>query len=475
MTQRPILAHTKTRVAILALVFTIVLSACARLGDEVLTETVGTVPEALGPAYLKERVLPCLPLAGSQTDPCGPGITEVDARSVSLSLLWPSRNSLPTFEQTLVGHNLNTGNDLPHRVPHIVIRGIVVPDTTRCEPYPRWSANYRGGDIGKNYRTLECFSDVQVNEYTVGVGPPRLTVILHSERIDHYLTLDPSRNASDWTAKKAEILEKLGDPRARTAAAYEGRELVLFLQPSRTIAVEAWKVANHFHMWFVQRSEDIVIQQAKVGSGGTFETTVTTPGGEDSDQVQAVAQAILWAQTDEQRNQLNIPLTQLVRDVKEAAQTRAATTGGRIGVDPGLPMLVADANKLRDYYIAVGAVYEGDEATVVPPVVVPGIPRNLAVTQPWVVSWDPPAGGGEAHWYRLELRFTSIRMIFITSDRSVNISSYVAERLGQDLDLRVRAVNFTSRHGEWTDTLTYTNIATTAPTTTAPSTTTTSG
>ena len=457
------------------LVFAIVVSGCTGAGDtpeilaktEVPTETVGTIPEEIAPSYLEETVPPCLPSAGSQTDPCALGITEVQPLSMSLTYLWPRRNKIPTFEQILLGHNILGDENYPHHTPHIVVRGTVVADTTRCEPYPSWLPNYRGGDAGENYRNLECFSDVQVNEYIVGEGPPRLTIRLHLERIEHYLTNDPSQNAEDWTSQKDTILEQLDDPRARTAAAYEGRELVLFLRPSSTLAVEAWDVASQFHMWFLQRGEDIAIQEAKVGDGDVYETTVTTPDGEHSDEIRAVAQAILWAQTDEQRNKLNIPLTRLVQEVKKAAQTRTAATGGRIGVKTGLPMLVTDANKLRDYFKAVGAVYEGDQATAVPPAVVPGIPGNLAVSESWVVTWDPPDRGGQAHWYRLELRFTSGRVLLITSDRAVNITRWITDRLGQNLDLRVRAHNIVSKHGEWTDALTYTNITSTAPTTTA--------
>lgn len=226
-------------------------------------------------------------------------------------------------------------------------------------------------------------------------------------------------------------------------------------------------------MWFVQRGGDIVIPEPDRQFGGPdFETTVTTPDG-SSDEVRVVAQAILWAVNDEQRNKRNIPLSQLVRQVKKAAERRTAATGGRIGVDATLPMLVTDANRLRNYYEAVGAVYEGGEDTVVPPAV-PGVPLNVAVSESWVVSWDPPDRGGEAHWYRLELRFTSRRVLLFTGyqAQSANIAPFVSGYLGENLELRVRAENFTSGPGEWTAALSFTNIASTAPTTASTTTTT---
>ncbi|MCY4368917.1 MAG: hypothetical protein OXF41_05725 [bacterium] len=132
-----------------------------------------------------------------------------------------------------------------------------------------------------------------------------------------------------------------------------------------------------------------------------------------------------------------------------------------------LPLLGIDANGLRDYHEVVGAVYEGDEATVVPPVVVPGVPLNLnvAVSESWVVSWDPPGRGGEAHWYRLELCFASRQEELFTSDRSVNMAGHVSNHVGENLDLRVRAENINSMHGEWTDTPAYTNITSGVPAT----------
>ena len=472
MTRENILSVT-ARTGLLVLLATIV-SACSGVVDppKVPTETVGSPHQDVDLAYLEGTIPPCTPLAGSRHDPCRLGIAEVEPRSVGLSYpVWPGMDVIPTFDQILLGYSVLGNENYPHYVPHIVVRATVVPDTTRCEPYPRWLANYydpsRSAHSGGAYTNYECFSDVRVNDYIVGIGPPRLTVRLHIELIAHYF--DTGRNPADWPTRRDSIIEELDDPRTRTAAAYEGKELILFLEPSQTLAVEAWMVNgwSSFELWFVQRGEDIVIHEVGSQFGGPdLETTVATPDGEDSDEIRAVAQAILWARDAVQRDKLNVPLSQLVQEVKKAAQNRTAITGGRIGVDTGLPMLVTDANQLRAYYTSVGAVYEGDEATVLPTAVVPGTPQNLAVSESWVVSWDPPDRGGQAHWYRLELRFTSGRVLLITSDRTVNITRWITDRLGQNLDIRVRAHNIVSKHGQWTDTLTYTNITTTSTTTT---------
>jgi len=380
--ERPVHIFPRRAKTVWLLALAIAMSGCAQLEDT-----------PAGPSYLEKSTPPCMPLAGSQTDPCAPGITEVEVRSIHVDYFWSSHNVIPTFNQILLGYSIAGDENYPHYVPHIVVRGIVIPDTTRCKPYPRWLANYqdpgRWAHSGDGFGTLRCFSDVRVNDYVVGIGPPLLTVRLHLEVIGHYLT-DPYQNPEDWPTQEDAVVEELDDPRSRTAAAYEGRELVLFLEPSSTIAVEAWEGSGHFHMWFLQRSEDIAVQERD--SQGDSSETLTKPDG-DENEIRAVAQGTLLAQTDEQRRKLNIPLTRLVREVKEAARNRTAVTGGRIGVEAewqgtiSLPMLVTDANKLRDYYIAVGAVYEGDEATVLPPPVVRATHRDSAVT---VTSWASP-------------------------------------------------------------------------------------
>ena len=88
----------------------------------------------------------------------------------------------------------------------------------------------------------------------------------------------------------------------------------------------------------------------------------------ENNELRAISAAMdRWARTPEHRRQMNRPLDELIQEIKEAIETRATQTGGRIGLDPTLPMLITDANNLQDFYQTVGAVYEGDDATVLPP------------------------------------------------------------------------------------------------------------
>ncbi len=103
---------------------------------------------------------------------------------------------------------------------------------------------------------------------------------------------------------------------------------------------------------------------------------------------------------------LDRPLADLIVAIKAADVERKKLTGGRIGVRESvgaqansgsdgdrqragstttLPMLVTDANKLQEYYVAAGAVYEGEGKTTVLP---PPPPDDFVPPSTTVVSDD---------------------------------------------------------------------------------------
>lgn len=85
----------------------------------------------------------------------------------------------PNFTDMLLG------TDLPGiSVPHIVVRGTVQADTTRCELYPMKLPNYSSTSIDVSESAdYYCFVDIAIGDYLVGEGPPRLTVGIHREVI----------------------------------------------------------------------------------------------------------------------------------------------------------------------------------------------------------------------------------------------------------------------------------------------------
>ena len=286
--------------------------------------------------YLNDIIYPCIVDNVAVIDPCFSDISSVvETLSVSGSFYsWPYEEGVPTFREILLG--IETVDTMSH----LVIRGKAKAGTTRCEPYPLQRANYRFSkpDFMRGLYHYHCFVDIAVHEYIVGTGPPLLTVSLHRENLWD-IDLD------NWDNIKEDELKFLEDPKFRTAEKYEGRELILFLGTPSTIAVESWKAWGYFDIWFIQN----------------------TPN-----EIRVVAQDIIEAINDEQRELLDYPLEVMIREVRKASEERTQLTMGRIGVDSRLPMLVTDANDLRDYYESVGAVYGTVESATVLPPPVPG-------------------------------------------------------------------------------------------------------
>ena len=290
-------------------------------------------------SYLEKVIPPCIPVAGSEQDPCMPGVPSMveTASSVGSLPAW-LYHDMPSFTEMLLGEFDDEYYSL--WAPHIVVRGTVLPKTTRCELYPIRSFDLEDLSYLEGIDVYHCFADVQINEYIVGEGQPELTVSLHQESVP----LGDRRD--DWPSIKDEIIMNyLNDPQTRTAEAYEGRELVMFLQPNSSISIETWTRGWQFSMWFIQR----------VG-----------------DEIRAVASDIRYAFNDEQRARLDLPLAELVEELKRAAEERTTITGGRIGVSLSLPMFITDANKLADYYQVTGTKYYSTGGTTVLPPPVPG-------------------------------------------------------------------------------------------------------
>ena len=312
-------------------------------------------------SYLQEVVSPCLPVDGSGQDPCqGSAVLLTGASSSSSWLL----DELPAFDDIMLGNLV--GRYVPAVVPHIVIRGLVQPDTTRCELY--WIEDFAYRNLPPVGYAYFCFAEVSVHEYIIGEGPAQLTVVMHREPI--FLT---PQQAADWSnIREWMVPELLGDPGSRTAASYEGKEMVLFLRIPITITLESWARSGWWgNTWFLQRNEE----------------------GE----IRALEQDYSVARTDELRSQLDLPLSELVERIKKAAENRAVVTEGRIGLDSALPLLVTDANRLQNFYVSEGAVYEGGDATVLPPPVPGGDepeqdPTQTDVEEPVPV---PPVPGEE--------------------------------------------------------------------------------
>ena len=176
---------------------------------------------------------------------------------------------------------------------------------------------------------FNCYVDVRVGAYILGNGPSTLTVLRF---FDSYWRGWIAKSAAEEGKTEQEIIE---DRRQRLEAHYAGvivgREEVLFLGPADSISTEVWEV---FEFWDVQRQED--------------STVIAVHPDRD-----------LWRtlrpddfQTHISKLEMELPA--FTQALTTAHQARVTEYGGRIGADASLPMLVTDANQLRQYYTAVG-------------------------------------------------------------------------------------------------------------------------
>lgn len=354
--------ETPPKIALWAVV-TLLSAGCASASN---SPSASTINDGTVPLYLEEVVPPCVPTE-LEPDPCPPDLPAPIVESNHQGLAAVLMREVPSFNERLLWNpHIDGSNSI-----HIVVRGTVKTNTTRCDLYKNKVADYVV-KLHKRLRVVDqylvdyyyynCFAEVAVKEYIVGEGPPSLTVITYKQGM-HRSHLDSEGNVSDY------FLEYI-DPKTK-AIAHEGREIIFFLGPSPSIEVEAWAGLGGGSMWFLQQTED---------------------------GIRAIADYYRIAVLEEHRQKLNLPLDEMIEDIKLAAINRATLTGGRIGTDPELPMYITDANKLRDHYIEVGAVYDATEqATKLPPPVpgegdppAPTIPTNDGTTGTTV-----PAPGAE--------------------------------------------------------------------------------
>ena len=215
----------------------------------------------------------------------------------------------------------------------------------------------------RSLSTSECFADMRVNAYLLGSGPSRLTMIVGSS-----LYAEPGDDDEDYGMEQLES-RRLAYERALTvggrfgfdkplngylppgegqgplrkqhhpprlsatgpAGGIGGKEVVMFVGPQYNTSIEAWNV---YWTWEVEQRDD-----------GT------------------VVAHHPYSQS------LNMELPALTQAIATVHQARVAANGGRIGADESLPMLVTDANRLRQYFSdpKVGAYAPGVPTPAQPP------------------------------------------------------------------------------------------------------------
>ena len=267
--------------------------------------------------------LPCTPVGGSERNPCEDSHTGLQGTTGAGSLAELPETPAP------IGNFFGDGESIA--ATHFIARATFLPNTTRCTA----GNPFRPADHQAN--TLKwagspgylCFIDVRTNEYYVGDGPSRLSLLVW--RVDQF---SPDGNESLRQGMESNIGNVLG-----------GGEYAVFLGPSFDVSAEVWQI---FGLWKIGRKPDgsVVAIHPKRDRWMAEHPTV------------AAENAAL----------LEMPLASFSKALKSTNEERVSRFGGRIGMDETLPMLVTDANNLSDYYEAVGAYDDGHVPAPPPPV-----------------------------------------------------------------------------------------------------------
>ena len=287
--------------------------------------------------YLTEEIPPCTSVEGSAVDPCDPKARLIiEGRpdpTPTPDPANPTRQDTDTLEASGVMREALDG-PFPGSAPHLVLRGTYLPKTVRCNvgrrlrPPTYLIPELYEGPIEEGYLFFNCYADVRVGAYILGQGPPTLPVL-----IIWWVAFPDSFFAED-AARTGKTVQELIDEQiqwmeSEMDAILPGREEIMFLGPPYNMSVEVWQ---YMGAWDVQRREDGVVVAAYP-----------------------------------YRDDLKLELPAFKQVLKTANQARFTEYGGRVGADPGLPMLVTDANRLREFYIDIGAYDYPDGPPAQPP------------------------------------------------------------------------------------------------------------
>ena len=279
--------------------------------------------------YLTGEIPPCTSIEGATVDPC-----KLDAEPFHTIIAHshPELDDEPTSIREMLSYQPGSA-----MAPHLVVRGTYVPGTARCTAGDRYRPPNSLVDEWDE-RSFKCYLDVRANDYILGSGPPTLTVLMYIDYV-YSAHAEDGQTAQDRVDNYTQRLE-IGFRHL-----LPGREHVIFIGPPADLSSEAWRFMGY---WDVQRRED--------------GTVVAVHIERDDWRYYRPDDYLKY------RSVLEMELPALKEVVTAANQARVSEYGGRIGADESLPMLVTDANNLRQYYTEVGAFDHPDGTPVPPPV-----------------------------------------------------------------------------------------------------------
>ena len=305
------------------------------------TPQVWNPPALTEKKYPVEETPPCTPVLGSRVDPCD---SDAPPFGGGIGQGRPVLGDEPSGARDM----LEDGLAPPAWVPHLALRGTYLPGTARCTAGDLFRPpSYLRGDFDydEDPFSIKCYIDLRVNAYVLGAGPSSLTAMVLKYIYWDYQT-------------EQDLVEELRHEfETAIADSYPGREHVVFLGPPVDLSSEAWRSLG---IWDVQRRED--------------GTVIAVHPYRDH-----------WRKLrpdDYQTHlsKLEMELPAFTQAVTAADEARVTEYGGRIGADTSLPMLVSNANQLRQYYTEVGAYAPGAPTPAQPPAVYAPAPASLSAT-----------------------------------------------------------------------------------------------
>ena len=279
--------------------------ACAALLSSLLWSACGTQSVGQNDArtYMEDAKPACVPLAGAVNEPC--------ARRLPWSVFTYPDVSV-SIPEGVIGVPINVEEEM-RRIwrwdglvtPQIIMRGTVLPGSARCvHDGAVIIANDYHFTATKEAPLEVCYVDVSVNEYVVGRGPGRVTVVAGWRS-----RVNPDRE--NYGTKG--YYDGLARPISRT---WEGIEFIFDLVQPANIAHGEWYT---HHIWDVQRKAN----------------------GE----LVGVSRWVGLVGTPDNFDQFEHPLADLQMTMKTVHAKISSEMGGRIARSPASPMLVTDAHR----------------------------------------------------------------------------------------------------------------------------------
>ena len=252
-------------------------------------------------SYLVATVEPCAPLAQSDIDPCERRLDEWDIARTPYHTGHPHRRE-SHFGPPAVETTISLGYRDPDLIPHMIVRGTVVPGSTRCDEPNAWLiGSFRDTAEITDWKIDMCFAEFRVSEYIVGRGPSVLTIKVGQ----HYKVSElPVDEWFDW-------LEGIH-------SVFEGSEWVAALRVPTNFVYSVWWFWDS-RSWDVQRRHD-----------GTV--------------VVVDYQARYHSQLPREENGYEVTLDEFRETARRLHAEYLLAHGGRIGDFEGAPRIVNDAN-----------------------------------------------------------------------------------------------------------------------------------